>query len=101
MNYEGDYVDYLVKYAQGKLQGKMNIVVTEIDSMHTRVTIKARYIFTAIAPHTNNQETWSFDSGGYDAHEVTSHTIGTEKSRTLAPTYKAEKAILDAISEIK
>lgn len=94
-NFSGDYVDYLVKYFNGTLNGKMNIVVLEIDSMHTKVRVNARYIFSANVLGTIN--TWSFDSGNCGTIDVSTPTRGTQPERTICPTYKAENDVLKAI----
>jgi len=100
VRFDGDYVDYCVKYLNGALQGKMNIVVVALEPNKTKVTVKARYIFTAGNSETGI-DTWSFDSGGWDTRTVSRAAAGTSDSRTLMPTYKAEKAILDALEQIQ
>jgi len=100
INFSGDYVDYLARYANGQLQGKMNIVVVQLEPNKTKVSVRARYIFTSNHPNIGTI-TWSFDSGGYDTQYIAGKAAGTPDTRTLMPTYKAEKAILDAIDQIQ
>lgn len=101
-HFSGDYADYLVQYQNGILNGKMNIVVSQIDSSHTKVTVNARYIFTAIAVYDNRNytNTWSFDSGNCGTINVSLPTRGTQPQRTICPTYKAESEVLKAIESL-
>lgn len=87
--FNGDYVEYISIYGGGTLKGKMNIVVTEIDPGTTKITVNARYIFSA-----NHGNIWSFDSGSCGTIAVKGKAAGTSSTRTICPTYKAEKAIL-------
>ena len=101
VNFDGDYVDYMSTYNNGTLNGKMNIVVTAVSETESSVTVNARYIFTtptkrnqyAVAPGT----TWSFDTGNCNTSIVSNPSSGTGNTRTICPTYKAERAIIDAI----
>jgi len=96
INFKGSYADYLAKYFNAALEGKMNIVVTELQSQKTKIQINVRYIF---ATHTSQipNSTWIFDSGTCDTKTVLGKTVGTSDERTFCPTYKVEKDILDAI----
>lgn len=96
INFSGDYVEYTDLYQGGRLSGKMNIVVTKVNSDTTKVTVNARYIFTGGQPQTGIN-TWSFDSGSCDSIAVRGKTTGTQATRTICPTYKAEKAVLSAL----
>ena len=90
-NFDGDYVDYLTLYYNGKLTGRMNIVVLKISEEETRVNVNARYIFSS------QHDTWAFNTGSYDTIMVTNPAAGTEPQRTLCPTHKAEEAVLNAL----
>lgn len=101
INFDGDYVDYMTIYNNATLSGKMNIVVTEISNNESSVKVNARYIFSTptkrsqytVVPGT----TWSFDTGNCNTSAVSNPSSGTGKTRTICPTYKAERAIINAI----
>ncbi len=99
--FEGNYVDYLARYQNGQLTGRMNIVVTELASNRTRVRVNARYVFSSVVvdPYTSQRITnsWSFNTGTADTASVANAAMGTPPTRTLRPTHAAEREILDAI----
>jgi len=100
LHFEGDYVEYLAKYMNGNLVGKMNIVVKKVDDTHTKVTVNARYVFTTDYVDANGRhlgDTWSFNTGGCSEIAVSNASKGTQPTRTICPTYKAENAILSAL----
>ena len=100
LHFEGDYVEYLAKYMNGNLVGKMNIVVKKVDDNHTKVTVNARYVFTTDYVDANGRhfgDTWSFNTGGCSEIAVSNASKGTQPTRTICPTYKAENAILSAL----
>jgi hypothetical protein len=90
--FEGNYVDYLAMHLGGRLDGKMNIVVVPVDEENTRVTVNARYLFTATGGNS-----WVFDSGGSATVAPSNQAMGTASSRTLVPTHYAEQMILSAL----
>jgi len=96
INFDGEYVEFLSRRHGGKLNGKMNIVVTKIDAETSKITVNARYIFSA-GSQQGGYNTWTFDSGSCDVVSVTNAVPGTGSSRTICATYKAEKAILSAM----
>lgn len=97
--FSGDYVDYIDQYHRAELTGKMNIVVSEVDKSHTKIMVSARYVFAATIMSGNQRgtTTWAFDSGKCGTITLANPTKGTGNTRTICPTYKAEKEILDAI----
>jgi len=100
LHFEGDYVEYLSLYQNGSLVGKMNIVVKKIDDNNTRVVVNARYVFSTNATDANGRSynnTWNFNTGGCSEIMVSNASKGTQPTRTLCPTYKAENAILSAL----
>lgn len=100
LHFEGDYVEYLAKYQNGSLVGKMNIVVKKIDDNHTKVTVNARYVFSTNIVDANGRNfsnSWSFNTGGCSEIVVSNASKGTQPTRTLCPTYKAENAILSVL----
>ena len=94
--FDGDYVDFCVKYREGVLEDRVNIIVTSVDSARTKVTVRAHYVFTVGNPEAG-MESWAFDSGTSDAHPVTGIVAGTDRMITMRPTYKVERSILDAV----
>jgi len=106
-HYNGSYVGFLEKYYDAKLNGKMNILVKEVDPNNTMVRVNARYIFSySSLPNMTmvfepGPSTWSFDSGSSTTVSVRKPVGGTSPDRTCAPTYKAEKAILRATENMK
>jgi hypothetical protein len=97
--FDGDYVDYCTKCRNGVLEDRVNVIVTPVDSSKTRVTVRAHYVFTC-GNSESGIETWSFESGTADSLVVRNLTAGSGKTITLMPTYKAEKAILDAVESV-
>lgn len=91
IGYKGDYVDFSADFNNGRLSGKMNIVVIKVSDNESRVIVNARYVFTTPS------HTWSFDTGNCDTIFASSPPMGTGRERTICPTYKAENAILDAL----
>jgi len=96
VTFEGDYVEYLSTYAQGRLDGRMNIVVSQEGPQTTRVTVNARYIFAAQFVD-GPRDQWTFNSGNCGTTRVTNPSPGTPPFRTICPTYTAERAILAAL----
>jgi len=100
IHFDGDYVEYCSVYQNGTLNGKMNIVVNEIDSTNSKITVNAKYVFTAEQILESGQSytnTWSFNSGSCDEIAPANATKGTPPTRTICPTYLAEESILQAI----
>jgi hypothetical protein len=101
--FEGDYVDYLARFWNGHLDGKMNIVVRDLGDGTSQVTVNARYVFSASFPASTyvpaENLTWSFESGRCATLEVMNRSPGTPPTRTLCPTYKAERAIISATQQ--
>jgi len=94
-NFSGTYVDFLIQHQAGSFGGKMNLLVAELGTTRSQVTVNARYILQA-PPNS-----WSFDSGG----SVTVYVANPAKSagsptRKCQPTYKAERTILDAVKNL-
>jgi len=103
IDFEGNYVDYATMYLEGRLQARMNIVVRPVNDETTAVRVNTRYVFAVSRQDGSGRhytETWSFESGGSDTVTIRNPTSGTPKTRTLMPTYKAEKAILEAIEHL-
>jgi hypothetical protein len=100
LHFDGDYVEYLSLHQNGKLTGKMNIVIKKITDSSTQVIVNARYVFSSVvidAKGRTQSNTWSFNTGSCQEVAVTNVTKGTQPTRTICPTYKAENAILNAL----
>jgi hypothetical protein len=100
LHFEGDYVEYLTRYHNGSLTGKMNIVVKNIDNSNTQVIVNARYVFSSNvtdAEGRNHRNIWSFNTGSCQEVVITHATKGTPPTRTICPTYEAENAIINAL----
>ena len=95
-SFEGDYVDYLRRYANGTLTARMSIVV-RAKGQRTLVTVNTRYVFKATLG--GSRETWHFESGGSSTVRVQKRP-GTPRTRTIQPTHKAERGILRALSKL-
>lgn len=94
------YAKYLSQRFGATLKGRMNLVVRALQPNKTKVQVNARYVFTLPANQQigTPQQVWSFDSGGKDTINIAGATRGTISTRTCRPTYVAEQAILDAVS---
>lgn len=89
--FEGDYVDYLARHFNGRLTGKMNLVVRHLDEGRTKVTVNASYVF--VASGMAAQFSTASGTGCVDVLP-TKRGFGTAKYRTLCSTYVAENAVL-------
>jgi hypothetical protein len=91
--YKGTLVNFFITQPNRsiELDGRMNVFVKEIDSNTSKVRVNARYVVT----FTNPQKSWNitFDTGGSGKHH--GNTVTSE----CRPTYKAEKALIEAVSE--
>ncbi|HUL43742.1 MAG TPA: hypothetical protein VLY03_05250 [Bacteroidota bacterium] len=98
--FTGDYVDYLVREAEGELQGTINIIVLQVDPDRTKVSVKASYNFSATIAETGTYY-WSFDTGTSDTRIVADGLMMSRDTITMIPTYRIEKNILNAIGSIQ
>lgn len=74
-----------------QLNGSMNVFVKPVSRDVTQIRVNARYILQANYMHP---QTWIFDTGGSDTKKMSSLLV------TCQPTYKAERTILDGVTEI-
>lgn len=93
------YVDFLNQRYNARLDGKMNLVVRSLGTNRTVVRVNARYVFSYPAQSNYPSSTWTFDSGGEAKVTIPEAISGTIPTRTCRPTYAAELAVLDAISQ--
>lgn len=99
-NFEGEYVDYLVSYSETDFIAKMNVVVAPVNETQTKITVNARYVFGARMPSTNEKLNWSFNTNGYDVVKPINSLDKKSNERIMMPTHKAEKDLLDALSQL-
>lgn len=95
--FSGDYVEYLTKFGEAELDGKLNIVVTKVSENKTKVSVNARYIFTG---GVRGNYRWVFDTGGCDTVTLgTPMPRHTPYKRTVCPTYKVEDTIIRTLEK--
>ena len=70
----------------------MNIFVKPISTNVTQIKINARYVL--LIRDGPNQQTFAFDTGGYDKKQISALLV------TCQPTHKAEQTILEGIQKI-
>lgn len=92
------YVKYVTERRQGKLDGRMNILVKPVGA-NTLVRVNARYIYIVPAQPSIPAHSWTFDSGGEATVTIPDPVPGSIPTRTCRPTYAAEKEILEAVSK--
>ena len=98
--FNGKYLDFLTRYYNASLSGKMNILVRPVGGDQTQVRVNARYIVTVPSTPQTRGEQFAFDSGGRDVKVISNAMAGTTNTRICQPTYKAENSILEAISDL-
>lgn len=99
IDFDGNYCEYLDLYQAGRLSGRMNLFVRDLEGGRTEVKVRARYVVTSgTTGFTTN--TWSFDTGGSDTIAVLNPVKGIESARTLRPTHNAERSIIEAVERI-
>ena len=93
------------------VQGKMNLLVEEIDANTTLVSVNARYIVNMSASGyvynwitSQNQFfqtslNMNFDSNGMGSDNVSTAAPGTSSYRACAPTGEVENTVLRAIAD--
>ena len=74
------------------LDGSMNIFVKPSSTNMTQIKINARYVL--LIKDGGYQQTFAFDTGGYDKKQISTILI------TCQPTHKAEQTILEGIKKI-
>ena len=97
-SFSGDYVDFVTTHRNGKLNGIAHISIIRVSPDLTEVNVNIQYVFEASNIFFHN--TWKFATGNCSTLEVGGKTSGTEKTRTICPTYKAENEILTKVKAI-
>lgn len=102
---------WLARGGSGKvdLQGKMNLLVQEIDENSTKVRVSARYIVSMTASgytynfFTSQNQYWSqnlnmsFDSNSMGSDSVQVNGTSGSPVRYCAPTGKIEQTVIDSV----
>ena len=99
--FEGSYIDYAKSGLLAVLEAKMNINIRKIDNESTKISINTKYTYSTqhalgyYDPELN--QTYSFESGGYQTIDVINPIKGSIPTRTCKSTNFAENAILNVI----
>ena len=99
--FKGSYIDYVKSGLLAVLEAKMNINIQKIDNESTKISLKTNYTFSTqhalgyYDPKLN--QTYSFESGGYQTIDVINPIKGSIPTRTCKSTNFAENAIFKVI----
>ena len=99
--FKGSYIDYAKSGLLAVLEAKMDINIQKIDNETTKISINTNYTYSTqhalgyYDPKLN--QTYRFDSGGYQTIDVINPIKGSIPTRTCKSTNFAETAIFNAI----
>ena len=99
--FKGSYIDYAKSGLLAVLEAKMNINIQKIDNESTKISINTNYTYSTqhalgyYDPELN--QTYSFESGGYQTIDVINPIKGSIPTRTCKSTNFAENAIFNVI----
>ena len=99
--FKGSYIDYVKSGLLAVLEAKMKINIRKIDNESTKISINTNYTFSTqhalgyYDPKLN--QTYSFESGGYQTIDVINPIKGSIPTRTCKSTNFAENVILNVI----
>ena len=99
--FKGSYIDYAKSGLLAILDAKMNINIQKIDNETTKISINTNYTYSTqhalgyYDPKLN--QTYSFESGGYQTIDVINPIKGSIPTRTCKSTNFAENAIFSII----
>ena len=99
--FKGSYIDYAKSGLLAVLEAKMNINIRKIDDESAKISINTNYTFSTqhalgyYDPKLN--QTYSFESGGYQTIDVINPIKGSIPTRTCKSTNFAENAIFNVI----
>ena len=100
-DFKGSYIDYAKSGLLAVLEAKMNINIQKIDNESTKISINTNYRYSTqhalgyYDPKLN--QTYSFESGGYQTIDVINPIKGSIPTRTCKSTNFAENAIFNVI----
>ena len=95
--FKGSYIDYAKSGLLAVLEAKMNINIEKIDNESTKISINTNYTYSTqhalgyYDPKLN--QTYSFESGGYQTIDVINPIKGSIPTRTCKSTNFAENTI--------
>ena len=99
--FKGSYIDYAKSGLLAVLEAKMDVNIQKIDNETTKISINTNYKYSTqhalgyYDPKLN--QTYSFESGGYQTIDVINPIKGSIPTRTCKSTNFAENAILNVI----
>ena len=99
--FKGSYIDYAKSGLLAVLEAKMNVNIDKINNESTKISIKTNYTYSTqhalgyYDPKLN--QTYSFESGGYQTIDVINPIKGSIPTRTCKSTNFAENAIFNVI----
>ena len=99
--FKGSYIDYAKSGLLAVLAAKMYVNIREIDNESTKISINTNYTYSTqhalgyYDPKLN--QTYSFESGGYQTINVINPIKGSIPTRTCKSTNFAENAIFNVI----
>jgi hypothetical protein len=99
--FKGSYIDYAKSGLLAVLEAKMNISIEKIDNESTKLSINTNYKYSTqhalgyYDPKLN--QTYSFESGGYQTIDVINPIKGSIPTRTCKSTNFAENEIFSII----
>ncbi len=99
--FKGSYIDYAKSGLLAVLKAKMNINIRKIDNETTQISINTTYTYSTqhalgyYDPKLN--QTYSFESGGFQTIDVINPIKGSIPTRTCKSTNFAENAIFNIV----
>ena len=99
--FKGSYIDYAKSGLLGVLDAKMNINIERIDNESSKISINTNYTYSTqhalgyYDPKLN--QSYSFESGGYQTINVINPIKGSIPTRTCKSTNFAENVIFNVI----
>ena len=99
--FKGSYIDYAKSGLLAVLEAKMDVNIQKIDNETTKISINTNYKYSTqhalgyYDPKLN--QTYSFESGGYQTIDVINPIKGSIPTRTCKSTNFAENAIFNLL----
>jgi len=109
-NYSGTFQEFAKKYYGANLNGRMNILVKQVNQNETFVRANTRYVFSFNRPnprgsyYARDTQTWTFNGGQevsnnliFGAMDI-SFAVSEGINITCQSTYKLEKELLSILN---
>ena len=99
--FKGSYIDYAKSGLLAVLEAKMNINIEKIDNQSTKIRLNTKYTYSTqhalgyYDPKLN--QTYSFESDGYQTIDVINPIKGSIPTRTCKSTNFAENTIFNLL----